>query len=169
MMAGRRAYIERRHALGLKAPGGRKSGRWWRKPVSEQERVARMIDDQLDHLPPAPTDTAVEQWTDAELLSDFGRQGLLKARAIVMQPVKLKEHPDDELTLTDIRLQKVQGELGLGAGRLAVRAQESAYRAQKFDKWPELMARIEAAQRDELATDDKLIEDSAVSVETAKG
>jgi hypothetical protein len=167
MVAGRRAYIERRHSLGLKAPGGRKSGRWWRRPVSDADKALKLIDDQLDHLAPGPADRPVETWTDAELLGDFGRQGLLKARAIVMQPVKLKQHVDDELSATDIRLQRVIGELGLAGGRLAVRAQEAAWRARQPDGWAELLARVEAAKQRDAVLDDKLIE--AVPVETAKG
>src|SRR5258707_767979 len=86
MVVGRRAYIERRHSLGLKAPGGRKSGRWWRKPVDEQERTLRIIDDKLDTLP-APPDRPLEAWALAEILGDNARLALLRQREILVNPI----------------------------------------------------------------------------------
>src|SRR5215831_500562 len=58
---GRKRYIARRHALGLKAPGGRPSGRWWKRPVDERERTLRRMADLIEKLP-APPKKPIEQW-----------------------------------------------------------------------------------------------------------
>jgi hypothetical protein len=137
MMAGRRAYIERRHALGLKAPGGRKSGRWWRKPVDEQERALRMIDDKLDTLP-APPDRPLEEWTVAEILGDNARLALLRQREILVNPIT----PE-----MDLKERRFIGETAAQAAKLAVRVQEATMRQTADDRWPELLKRVEQAKR----------------------
>jgi hypothetical protein len=137
MVVGRRAYIERRHSLGLKAPGGRKSGRWWRKPVDEQERALRMIDDKLDALP-APPDRPLEEWTVAEILGDNARLALLRQREILVNPIT----PE-----MDLKERRFIGETAAQAAKLAVRVQESSLRQTADDRWPELLRRTEEAKR----------------------
>jgi hypothetical protein len=137
MVAGRKRYIERRHAAGLRAAGGRKSGRWWRKPVDEQERALRMIDDKLDTLP-APPDRPLEEWTVAEILGDNARLALLRQREILVNPIT----PE-----MDLKERRFIGETAAQAAKLAVRVQEATMRQTADDRWPELLKRVEQAKR----------------------
>src|SRR5262245_7213296 len=129
-------YIERRHALGLKAPGGRPSGRWWKRPANERERTLRRMADLIDKLP-APPKKPIEHWTLPERLTDTARMGLVQLHGIISQPLQLKQAPDDRLDPSELKLQRLVGELALGADRLLARVQDSDLRQQQHDDWLE--------------------------------
>jgi hypothetical protein len=133
---GRRAYIARRHALGLKAPGGRPSGRWWRRPVDERERTLRRMADLIEKLP-APPAKPIAEWSLPELLTDTARMGLIQLHGIISQPLKLKQCSDDQLDPDELKLQRLVGELGLGADKLLARVQDSDLRQQQHEDWLE--------------------------------
>jgi hypothetical protein len=125
-----------------------------------------MVEKLIETLPAGPLDKPVSEWGAAELLADTGREGLLRVREVLLQPMRLKTSIDDELSGVDVKLQKMMVEAGLGAGRLAIRAQESAWRAeQSDDRWTELLARTEAAKNRDEVGGGKVIEGSAVPVE----
>jgi len=146
MWWGRKRYIERLHAQGLKAPGGRPSGRWWKRPADERERILREMADTIDKLP-APPAKPIEQWSLPELLNDTARRGLIQLHGIISQPLKLKQSPDDRLDPDELRLQRLVGELGLGADKLLARVQETDLREQERAGWLELLrARIVEAE-----------------------
>jgi hypothetical protein len=58
----------------------------------------------------------------------------------------------------DKGLLSIQKDAALSIIGTTVKVDDAALRREQFDKWPELMARVEAAKRGELATDGKLIE-----------
>src|SRR5215831_11165451 len=136
MRRGRKRKIERLHAMGLKAPGGRPSGRWWKRPANERERTLRRMADLIEKLP-APPKKPIEQWTLPELLTDTARMGLVQLHGIISQPLKLKQAPDDRLDSDELKLQRLVGELGLGADKLLARVQESDLRHQQHEDWLE--------------------------------
>jgi hypothetical protein len=130
----RRAYIERRHALGLKALGGRPSGQWWRKSEIEREGTLRMVEDTIAGLPAGPVDKPIEEWTPAELLSDTARLGLVRVREIVSKPISDDMDPQER---------RLIAEVGLGAARLLARVQEAAMRNADSEDWRGLLERLE--------------------------
>jgi hypothetical protein len=140
-LAAARAACDRRvielHAQGRRWYGGRPRGRWWRKPVNEQERAVRMIDDKLDTLP-APPDRPLEEWTIAEILGDNARLALLRQREILVNPIT----PE-----MDLKERRFIGETAAQAAKLAVRVQEASMRQTADDRWPELLKRVEQAKR----------------------
>jgi len=136
MRRGRKRKIERLHAMGLKAPGGRPSGRWWKRPVDERERTLRRMADLIEKLP-APPAKPIGEWSLPELLTDTARMGLVQLHAIISQPLKLKQAPDDRLDSDELKLQRLVGELGLGADKLLARVQESDLRKLQHDDWLE--------------------------------
>jgi hypothetical protein len=143
MWQGRRQWIAQLHAEGRKAPGGRPSGRWWKRPTDERERTIRKMSDLIDGLPAGPIEKPIEQWTLPELLSDTARESLVQLRAIIMQPLKLKRHVDDALSADDLKLQRLVGEMGLGADRLLARVQEASMRRADSEDWRGLLERLE--------------------------
>ena len=147
MWWGRKRYIERRHARGLKAPGGRPSGRWWKRPADERERILREMADTIDKLP-APPAKPIEQWSLPELLNDTARRGLIQLHGIISQPLKLKLSPDDRLDPEELKLQRLVGELGLGADKLLARVQESELHHEQRQDWLEVLRqRMEEAEK----------------------
>src|SRR5215471_14842465 len=147
MWWGRKRYIERRHAQGLKAPGGRPSGRWWKRPADERERILREMADTIDKLP-APPAKPIEQWSLPELLNDTARRGLIQLHGIISQPLKLKQAPDDRLDPEELKLQRLVGELGLGADKLLARVQESELYHEQRQDWLEMLRqRMEEAEK----------------------
>ena len=109
----RALWIERLHAAGLRAPGGRKPGRWWRRATSEHEVLMRKIEDAIEGLPARP-DRPIEELTVPELLVENVREGLLQSHRILSHPMKLKQNVDDELSTSDIRLQRVISDTAAG-------------------------------------------------------
>jgi hypothetical protein len=111
---------------------------------------------------PAPPDGPIETWPLDALLTENARMGLIQNLRVISQPLRLKEKADDVLTADDLKLQRLVSERGLEADKLLARVQEADLRRKQYDiKWPELMARVEAAKRG------KLIEGSAVPVPAA--
>jgi hypothetical protein len=60
-----------------------------------------------------------------------------------MQPLKLKRHVDDALSADDLKLQRLVGEMGLGADRLLARVQEASMRRADSEDWRGLLERLE--------------------------
>jgi hypothetical protein len=83
MRAGRKSYIEERHAYGLKAPGGRPPG-----PRGKQARFQYLVEKVVAALPPAPIDKPLEQWSHGEILADGARSGLLRLRQFAQPPAR---------------------------------------------------------------------------------
>jgi coproporphyrinogen III oxidase-like Fe-S oxidoreductase len=99
-----------------------------------------MIEADLAVLPEVAPDKPLEQWSTAELLNDTTRLALLQLRAIITQ----------EFDPDDLKKQRLIGDFSLGVGRLSARVQEASMRKEAFDRWPELLAKVEAAKRGEL-------------------
>lgn len=99
-----------------------------------------MIEADLAVLPESPPDKPLELWSTAELLNDTTRSALLKLRAIISQ----------EFDADDLKKQRLIGDFSLGVGRLSARVQEASMRQASLDRWPELLAKVEAAKRGEL-------------------
>src|SRR5215471_11103280 len=147
MRRGRKRKIERLHALGLKAPGGRPSGRWWKRPVDERERTLRRMADLIEKLP-APPAKPIGEWSLPELLTDTARMGLVQLHAIISQPLKLKQSPEERLDPEELKLQRLVGELGLGADKLLARVQESELYHEQRQDWLEMLRqRMEEAEK----------------------
>ena len=94
--------------------------------------------DLIDNLP-APPAKPIEQWSLPELLNDTARMGLVQLHGIISQPLKLKQTPDDRLDPEELKLQRLVGELGLGADKLLARVQETDLREQERAGWLELL------------------------------
>ena len=88
MRVGRQRYIERRHALGLKAPGGRPRGRWWTRPKDAHERMVREMADLIEAFP-APPAKPEEQWTHSEILLENARLGGLEILQVLKRRVEV--------------------------------------------------------------------------------
>jgi len=99
---------------------------------------------------PAPPEGPMETWPLDALLTENARMGLIQNLRVISQPLRLKEKADDVLTADDLKLQRLVSERGLEADKLLARVQEADLRRQQYDKWPELMARVEAAKRGEM-------------------
>src|SRR5215831_3207092 len=140
MWWGRKRSIEQRRAPGLKAPGGRPSGRWWKRAVDERERILRSMADLIEKLPTPPT-KSIEEWSLPELLNDTARVGLMRLHSIISQPLKLKQSPDDRLDREELKLQRLVGELGLGADKLLARVGEAELHQQERADALELLAK----------------------------
>lgn len=79
---GRRRWVERLHALGLKAPGGRVPGR--KKVDAMVERAVAVVDQLLEHLPAMGEDLRSDaEKSSGELLTEGMRAGLIVGRDIV--------------------------------------------------------------------------------------
>src|SRR5262249_23596402 len=102
----------------------------------ERERIVRNMADLIDNLP-APPAKPIEQWSLPELLNDTARMGLIQLHGIISQPLKLKQSPDERLDPDELKLQRLVGELGLGADKLLARVQDSDLRQQQHEDWLE--------------------------------
>jgi hypothetical protein len=133
---GRRRYIKERHALGLKAPGGRPRG--WRK--SPQERALRCIDDVLKPLP-LPPSSPVEEWQLGDLLVEVARLGLMRARELLERPIANDLDPKEQRRV----------EIGLGVVKLLAHVQLSTLaqttHQQRMPEYEAAVARYEQQQR----------------------
>jgi len=103
--------------------------------------------DTIDKLP-APPAKPIEQWSLPELLNDTARRGLIQLHGIISQPLKLKQAPDDRLDPEELKLQRLVGELGLGADKLLARVQESELHHEQRQDWLEMLRqRMEEAEK----------------------
>ena len=109
----------------------------------------RKTEDVIESLPAAPTDRPIEQWTLSEILTDNVRKYLTNANAILSQYMRLRlSEADPELTLAEIRQQRVIAEIGQGQAKLLANLQQDAMREAKEDRgWDELFARLAEAQK----------------------
>jgi hypothetical protein len=131
-----RVWLAQRHALGLRHPGGRPAGRWWKAATSDREIVSRALADIIEKLPKPPA-KPIEEWSLPELLTDTTRHGLMRVHDIVSAPLS-----------DDIKEKRLQGEMGLGSARLLGQLQTSALQAQAHDRgWDELLARLAQNQK----------------------
>ena len=134
MWAGRRAWIQRLHSAGLRAPGGRLSGRRWRRVVDDQEQALRMIDDELETLPAAPLDKPLAQWTPAELLADSIRLALTRQREVLSQILSDITDPKERRLILDTAGTVV---------RAGVRVQQAALREKREERgFADIMAEL---------------------------
>lgn len=82
MVPARRRWVERLHALGLRAPGGRVPGR--KKVDAMVERAVAVVDELLEHLPAMGEDLRSDaEKSSGELLTEGMRAGLIVGRDIV--------------------------------------------------------------------------------------
>src|SRR5437868_1436427 len=139
MWRGRKAYIARRQALGLKAPGGRP-----RKLSADGRRtlVAKAIAKIEADLAALPAvDKPWGEMSPAEKLRELTALGLDKTREILLREV---DYSDPALALKHERL-VTDTSLGLLARQ--IRVDEAQYRAPPNDRgWDELLARLAAEQ-----------------------
>src|SRR5712672_3598916 len=94
MWHGRKAYIARRHALGLRSPGGRPSGLRWKRATDDRERALVVIEDELSKLPASP-EGPVEQWSTPQLFNDDLRLSLLRQRQVLSQDLNEVSDPKE--------------------------------------------------------------------------
>jgi hypothetical protein len=105
--------------------------------------MADLIDKQ-----PAPPAKPIEEWSLPELLSNTARMGLIQLHGIISQPLKLKKSANDRLDPEELKLQRLVGELGLGADKLLARIGEADLRQQERSDWLEILReKMEAAEK----------------------
>jgi hypothetical protein len=134
MVAGRKRYIELRHAFGLKAPGGRP------RKLRAARDVQRMAQQQLrsaivaaeSRIPAVPDDFR------AALLARLAMTGLHRLEEIVSLPVDeavMREHP---------AVARLVGDIARAVTKLGLRAPEGATRGQRDADLAALLAEIQA-------------------------
>jgi hypothetical protein len=140
MWRGRKAYIARRHALGLKAPGGRP-----RKLSADGRRalVAKALDVIEADLAALPAvDKPWEAMSPAEKLRDLTVLGLDKTRAILLRDI---DYSDPALAL---KRERLVTDTALGLLARQIRVDEARYREAPSDTgWNELLARLAEEQK----------------------
>ena len=155
MWRGRKAYIARRQALGLKAPGGRPSGARWKRAKDDRERALVVIENELSKLP-APPEGPVEQWSTPQLFNDDLRLSLLRQHQVLSQDMKEVSDPKERRLIIDCSGQVM---------RAAVRLREADLREPPNDKgWDELFARLAEAQKKSGRAGGDIIDAKAVPV-----
>jgi len=113
---GRKAYIERRHALGLKAPGGRPPKRMDRAMA----KAVKVLENAMELVP-----EIARPWNDqddAERLQTLSRLGMDRARQVLSEPFT----PGADLKRDRMMIEAAQGFV-----RLAVRVDEARYHRQR--------------------------------------
>ena len=83
---GRKRYIEQRHALGLKAPGGRPRGRRAWRAKDDRERALRSVEDVIERLS-APPNKPFGELSFAEKLSYLEGLALMRLREFLARPI----------------------------------------------------------------------------------
>jgi hypothetical protein len=132
MQRGRAIWLARLHAQGLRPPGGprRKIG----TVRTMVERAVAVIEGALVEVADAPP-KPLEEMSAPELLRETARQGLLRLREIVSQP----------LDLQDLKQQRLVGDMAVATCRLFMRAAEGELQARRRDgDLSALMTRINA-------------------------
>ena len=134
MAAGRKRLIELRHALGLKAPGGRprKFGAVRDLQRIAQQQLRSAIVAAKSRIPAVPDDFR------AALLARVAMAGLHRLEEIVSLPVDeavMREHP---------AVARLVGDMALAVTKLGLRAQEGATRGQRDATLAALLAEIKA-------------------------
>ena len=96
-----------------------------------------------------PPNKPVTEWTLPELLTDTARVGLIQLHGIISQPIKLRQSKDDPpLTVEELKLQRLVGDLALGTHKLLARVAENEMRGrQRQDLIEVLKERIVEAQQ----------------------
>jgi hypothetical protein len=92
--------------------------------------------DMIEKLPAPPT-KPITEWSLPELLTDTARIGLIQLHGIISQPLKLKQSLEERLDPDELKLQRLVGDLGLGADKLLARVQDSDLRQQQHANWLE--------------------------------
>ncbi len=142
MWWGRKRKIERLHALGLRAPGGRP--RKLRRALSlvdqAKERLRMASQEIRAHLP-----TEVEAMPSSELTAP---QRLRKAALLGLDRLtEILEVPVSEHM--DMKRQRLAGDMALGVCKLFMRAAEAEFRARKDDTVGRLLQELLAAEEQE--------------------
>ena len=101
------------------------------------------MSDLIEGLPTGPIEKPIEEWSLPELLTENARMGLLQNLRIISQPLKLKQRVEDTLTAEDLKLQRLVGDMGLGADKLLARVQDAAMRRADSEDWRGLLERLE--------------------------
>ncbi len=136
-------WLEWLHSFGLKHPGGRPSGRWWRVKKGTRERLVLHMDDLIETLPAVAEDRPVEQWSHTELLDDAARMGLIRLRELLKTRITRK---------LDLKEKRLIAEMALGAAKLLGNLQVAKFQAgeageQRYRDMLRTIAEIQAKGR----------------------
>ena len=144
----RRAYIERRHVLGLRVPGGRPRKFEKVQTMAEQakrELVARAVE--LEARLPADVMTRpVESLAPAEALGRAALSGIHQLIRIIEEPLQMGLEPEA------LKQRRLIGDMSLGAGKLYMRAAEGEFQQRRPGALDELLAEIRAAKEERSAS-----------------
>lgn len=92
----------------------------------------REIEDVLKRLPAVP-DKPIEDMNTAEQLNANVREGLIQCHRILSQKMKLKMTDEDELSMADLRLQRVIAETAGAQAKLLAHVQQAALQHNRKD------------------------------------
>jgi hypothetical protein len=143
MWKGRKRYIERLHACGVRAPGGRSPKLGFVRGIQwmAQKQLRAAIVAAEARLPTVSADD-----TPAALLGRGVLAGLRRLEEIVGVPV------DEAMMREQPKMARLIGDTALGVAKPGLRVQEGAMRGQRDAALEALLAEIQAERARERAT-----------------
>src|SRR5262249_24873817 len=130
-------WLARRHAMGLKATGGRPRGTGKVRTMAERatEQIRQEIAERAAGTPADIPARPIESLAPAEALGRAALAGLHQLIRLIEQPI----------AESDVKQQRLIGDLALGVNRLFVRAAGAEFRDRRNDALQELLRDVAAA------------------------
>ena len=132
--AGRKAYIARLHAVGLRAPGGRP-----RKLSHEQRgilvaKAVAKIDGEIAGLPAVAKPW--EEMTPGEQLQELTVLGMTRLKAILLRPI------DYDNPLSASKQERLQSDIGLGLMSRLIRVDDNRLRDKRETGFADMLKKL---------------------------